>query len=82
MFEIIINKNIGKHFYRDQTECLKGIFAICVVISHLCSRTGLGANLGIGPIYTALGYWSVSVFLFISGFGLFSRFKKIGGGIS
>lgn len=66
-------------FNKQQTDSLKGIFAIMVVLSHLFSRCGLGANIGLGPIYTALEYWGVSVFLFISGYGLMSRYIQIRG---
>ena len=67
-------------FTLTQTNSLKGLFAIGVVLSHLCSRTGLGSSIGLGPIYTALGYWGVSVFLFISGFGLINRSRAISNG--
>ena len=39
---------------RENTDCLKGICAIMVVICHVCSRTNIGASIGLGPIYTAL----------------------------
>ena len=51
---------------RENTDCLKGICAIMVVIS----RTNIGASIGLGPIYTAFGYWAVSGFMFMSGYGL------------
>lgn len=51
-----------QNFSRAQTECLKGVFALGIVICYLCSRTGLGSSVGLGLIYTALGYWGVSVF--------------------
>lgn len=70
-----------QNFSRSQTECLKGVFALGIVICHLCSRTGLGASVGLGPIYTALGYWGVSVFLFITGFGLMMRYMSVRGGV-
>lgn len=69
-----------QNFSRSQTECLKGVFALGIVICHLCSRTGLGSSVGLGPIYTALGYWGVSVFLFITGFGLMMRYMSVRGG--
>ena len=69
-----------QNFSRSQTECLKGVFALGIVSCHLCSRTGLGSSVGLGPIYTALGYWGVSVFMFITGFGLMTRYMKFGGG--
>lgn len=68
-------------FSREQTNHLKGLFALCVVLHHLCSLTGVGAPVGLGPIYTALGYWSVSVFFFISGFGLLFQYQRFRGGV-
>lgn len=68
-------------FNKQQTDSLKGIFAIMVVLCHVCSRCGLGANIGLGPIYTALGYWGVSIFLFISGYGLMCRYLATRGGV-
>lgn len=62
-----LNKN---YLSLENANCLKGIFAILVVIHHLCAFTGLGADYGLGPIYTALGFWSVSIFMFLSGYGL------------
>ena len=61
---------------KNNSDCLKGIFAIAILLSHLCGRTGIGSLIGLGPIYTALGYWAVSVFLFISGYGLAYSFDK------
>ena len=61
---------------KKNSDCLKGIFAIAILFHHLCGRTGIGSTIGLGPIYTALGYWAVSVFLFISGYGLAYSFDK------
>lgn len=66
---------------RENTDCLKGICAIMVVICHVCSRTNIGASIGLGPIYTAFGYWAVSGFMFMSGYGLTrSILNKYNGG--
>ena len=69
-------------FSRENTNHLKGGFALGVVLHHLCSLTGVGASIGLGPIYTALGYWCVSVFMFISGFGLLSQYQYNRGRLS
>ena len=53
---------MNQNFSRSQTDCLKGVFAIGILICHLCSRTGLGSSVGLGPIYTALGYLSFYVY--------------------
>lgn len=59
-----------KYLTRSNTDCFKGICAIMVVLCHVCSRTGIGASIGLGPIYSAFGYWGVSGFMFMSGYGL------------
>ena len=70
-----------KYLSRSNTDCLKGICAIMVVLCHVCSRTGIGSALGLGPIYTAFGYWGVSGFMFMSGYGLVcSLIKNSDGG--
>lgn len=67
-------------FNKQQTDGLKGLFAIGVIIHHICLGSGIGNNYGLGPIYNALGYCGVSVFLFISGYGLMNRYLQIRGG--
>lgn len=61
---------------KQKADSLKGIFAIAILLCHLCGRTGIGSQIGLGPIYTAMGYWSVSVFFCISGYGLAYSFKN------
>ena len=65
---------------KQNTDCLKGLCAIAVVISHLCSQTGIGSSLGLGAIYSALGYLAVSVFFALSGYGLAFSYNRTGGG--
>jgi probable poly-beta-1,6-N-acetyl-D-glucosamine export protein len=61
---------------RENTNILKGICAVMVVLHHVCSRTGTFSEIGLGPIYTAMGYWAVSVFMFVSGYGLMCSLTK------
>lgn len=49
---------------KENTDCLKGIFAIAVVICHIYGRRPFGISFGIGAIFMALGYLSVAAFLF------------------
>lgn len=51
-------------------NCLKAVFALAIMISHMFAYRRFGVNLGVGPIITAFGYLSVSAFLFFSGYGL------------
>ena len=64
---------------KQNTDCLKGLCAMAVVISHLCSQTGIGSSLGLGAIYSALGYLAVSVFFALSGYGLAFSYNRTGG---
>lgn len=62
---------------RKNTDCLKGVCAVMVVLCHVCARTGIGASIGLGPIYSAFGYLGVSGFMFMSGYGLtYSLFAR------
>lgn len=68
----------GNYLSRENTDCFKGICAMMVVLCHVCSRTGVGSGIGLGPIYSALGYLGVSGFMFMSGYGLtFSLTKRL-----
>lgn len=62
----------------QNTKCLKGILAIMVLIYHLY----LSLNIDLGcfnVLFKPMGYLAVSVFFFISGFGLMSSLKMRGG---
>lgn len=52
------------------TNCVKGIFALFVLIHHLYQHSGLFHDTYIGVIFQGLGYLSVAVFFFLSGYGL------------
>lgn len=68
---------------KGNTDCLKGIFAVAILLCHLCGRTGVGSSIGLGPIYTAMGYLSVAIFLVLSGYGLaYSYGQRRGGYLS
>lgn len=63
---------VGYITYNEST-CLKGIFAIFVLIHHLYQWSGLfrnGYSLYFGYCLQALGYYSVAMFIFLSGYGL------------
>lgn len=66
---------------RETTDCLKGICALMIVLCHVCSRTGIGVSIGLGPILNAIGYCGVSGFMFVSGYGLSCSLLRNGGGI-
>lgn len=76
----------GESLSLQNTTCLKGILAICIIISHIWGPLVEGdPSLGdgiigntIGRICTVLGYLSVALFLFVSGYGLCVQYKKKG----
>lgn len=64
----------------DLSRCLKGTFAVCVLMHHLYQHSGLLKGTIIGCGLQAAGYLSVSVFFFLSGYGLLASYQ--GGGES
>ena len=71
---------------KGNTDCLKGILAICVLLCHLwgslvqenASLVSGIAGRGLGVVMMSLGYLAVSMFFFLSGYGLMVQYKKRG----
>ena len=66
---------------KDQTDALKGIFAILILLSHVRAHiaiNGVGDSL-YSAVFTRLGQMTVVPFLFYSGYGIVQsvRTKKI-----
>ncbi len=57
------------------SNCLKGIFAVCVLIHHLYQESGLLHDTVIGGVLQAFGYLSVACFFFLSGYGLCTSYQ-------
>ncbi len=57
-------------FSSNTMSCIKGIFAIMIVLFHLSQHISGGL---LFRMLTATGYLSVAVFFFISGYGLYTR---------
>lgn len=55
---------------KEQVNSLKGIFAVIVLIHHLYQSTAIVGNRYLGAILQAFGFFAVSVFFFLSGYGL------------
>ena len=70
----------------DNTNCVKGILAVCVFLCHLWGNVASfeGVNVenafiqNIGRVCTPLGYLSVACFFFFSGYGLMHQYQKKG----
>lgn len=63
---------------KENTDCLKGILAACVLSHHLFQYSGQLRGTAAGTILQAMGYLAVSEFLFLSGYGLTISYKKRG----
>lgn len=73
----ILVKKQKNYLSYDSTNCLKGIFAIFVLIHHLYQYSGLFKSSVIGLVFQALGYLSVGMFFFYTGYGMMvSKNKK------
>lgn len=59
---------------RETSVSLKGVLACMVLICHLSGRVSLFADNILGTLFTAFGYLAVSVFFFLSGYGLRESF--------
>lgn len=72
------------YFSKSHTDCIKGIFALMVVICHIWGQISSEVNTGgfiihnLGRLFTIMGYISVSIFFFLSGYGLMSQHEKFG----
>jgi|GEM_PF-596895 len=70
----------------DNSNCLKGILAICIFLCHCWGRICLQDaslteslfGLTVGRILTVLGYLAVALFFFLSGYGLMVQYQKKG----
>lgn len=61
---------------KKNTDSLKGIFAVLIVLTHARGMTTCFNDTIIGMILTASGYLSVAMFFFLSGYGLNISYKK------
>ena len=66
---------------KERTTAIKGLLALMVLIHHTYQKTLIGSSVLLFDFtMRSLGFYCVSSFLFLSGYGLFSSFKN-GGGI-
>ena len=68
--DLSINLKETKYMSKEYTNCMRGIFAILVVIHHLYQYSGLFRGTYIGVILQLFGFVSVAMFFFFSGYGL------------
>lgn len=61
---------------KQNTDALKGIFAICVVSHHLSQTVHIWDFSFVASVFQFMGYLSVAVFFFFSGYGLALSYDK------
>lgn len=67
----------NQYLSKEHTNCLRGIFAIVVIIHHLYQYTRLFSGTLLGEFLQLSGSLAVAMFFFFSGYGLmFSANKK------
>lgn len=69
-------ENNGKDYLsKSNTNCLKGILSICILIHHLYQRSNWLHDIWLGAVFQYMGYLAVSLFFFISGYGLMYSYQ-------
>lgn len=63
---------------KNDTDCLKAILAIMVLVHHVYQRSGLFHGTAIGSLFQIFGYLAVGAFLFLSGYGLAISYNQKG----
>lgn len=63
---------------KQNTDCLKGIFAILVVISHSRNHMAALNDTILGSMLTSAGYLAVAIFFFLSGYGIETQYQRKG----
>lgn len=74
-----LDRQTPDYLSKDNTNSLKGILAICVLVHHLYQHSGLFRDgwlrlFGVG--FQALGFVTVAMFFFLSGYGLIASYRK------
>ena len=64
---------------KENTNSLRGIFAVAVLFHHLSDHIPLlTEETKVYSVFGAMGYLSVGVFFFLSGYGMMISYKKFG----
>lgn len=72
-----IYQNMKKEYLsKENTDCLRGIFAIVIMLLHIVQFHPIPMHPYLNYVITSLGYLSVAVFFFLSGYGLETAFLK------
>ena len=70
--------NTERIFSRDTFQALKGYLCILVIVHHIHQFNGILSETALNYPLLLLGHWCVILFVFMSGFGLYSSYHKKG----
>ncbi len=70
--------NRGGYLSAQNTKSLKGIFAVTVLLHHLYQYSGTDIGAVFGLVFQWMGYLSVGMFFFYTGYGLMLSSQKDG----
>ncbi len=59
---------------KNQSICLKGIFALMVLLCHIHANITLFTKIKIGSLFSCFGYLATGGFFFLSGYGLMYKY--------
>lgn len=65
-----------EYLSKTNSDCIKGIFAILIILHHILQFHTIPMSAYLHYLTSSLGYLSVAVFFFISGYGLEASFLK------
>lgn len=61
---------------KENTDCVKGIFAVSILLHHIAQFNPVELPYYVHILVQSMGYLSVSVFFFFSGYGLSLQYRK------
>ena len=64
-----------EYLSKNQTTALKGMLALCVLLCHVVPASGVFQGSILSPLFGSLGYLSVAVFFFLSGYGIAVQYQ-------
>ena len=72
-----VSDNSQSFLNKDNCINLRGVMAICIILCHVLLEIP-SEDLGLSKVFFHCGYLCVSVFFFLSGYGLYVSQQKCG----
>lgn len=75
MFQAL-SVNRDQYLNQEQSGALKGLLAVAVLLCHVVPMSGVFYGSILSPLIGSLGYLSVAVFFFLSGYGIMAQYHS------